>query len=126
MIASAAGAPFALRMAASHSAFRPVRKASTPSSAVDQTTNPFGASASWSPTRSVGVVPAAVLRGNFIPESSAGMSAGHPEGSRLEVAVPYTPGAGAIFVPIRIVFSQAVPSAGLFRHGATYCKVPSE
>src|SRR5215471_2642233 len=31
----------------------------------------------------------------------------YPEGSRLEVAVPYTPGAGAIFVPIRIVFSQA-------------------
>src|SRR5208282_6175110 len=30
----------------------------------------------------------------------------YPEGTRLEVAVPYTPGAGAIFVPIRIVFSQ--------------------
>jgi len=50
----------------------------------------------------------------------------YPEGTRLEVAVPFTPGAGAIFVPIRIVFSQAVPSAGLFRHGAAYCKVPSE
>ncbi len=48
----------------------------------------------------------------------------YPEGSRLEVAVPYTPGAGAIFVPIRIVFSQAISSAGLFRHGAAYLKAP--
>jgi hypothetical protein len=48
----------------------------------------------------------------------------YPEGSRLEVAVPFTPGAGAIFVPIRIVFSQPIPSAGLFRHGAAYIKPP--
>ena len=48
----------------------------------------------------------------------------YPEGSRLEVAVPYTPGAGAIFVPIRIVFSQPISSAGLFRHGAAYLKAP--
>src|SRR5882724_1246480 len=48
----------------------------------------------------------------------------YPEGSRAEVAVPFTPGAGAIFVPIRIVFSQAIPSAGLFRHGAAYLKPP--
>jgi hypothetical protein len=48
----------------------------------------------------------------------------YPEGTRLEVAVPYTPGSGAIFVPIRIVFSQAIPSAGLFRHGAAYLKPP--
>jgi hypothetical protein len=47
----------------------------------------------------------------------------YPEGSRLEVAVPYTPGAGAIFVPIRIVFSQPI-AAGLFRHGAAYLKPP--
>jgi hypothetical protein len=45
-------------------------------------------------------------------------------GSRVEVAVPFTPGTGAIFVPIRIVFSQAIPSAGLFRHGAAYIKPP--
>lgn len=50
----------------------------------------------------------------------------YPEGTRLEVAVPFTPGAGAIFVPIRIVFSQAVASAGLYRHGAAYIKAPSE
>ena len=48
----------------------------------------------------------------------------YPEGTRVEVAVPFTPGAGAIFVPIRIVFSQPIPSAGLFRHGAAYLKSP--
>src|ERR1700758_4189131 len=46
----------------------------------------------------------------------------YPEGSRVEVAVPFTPGTGAIFVPIRIVFSQAIPTAGLHRHGAAYIK----
>jgi hypothetical protein len=49
----------------------------------------------------------------------------YPEGSRVEVAVPFTPGSGAIFVPIRIVFSQAIPSAGLYRHGAAYIRPPS-
>jgi hypothetical protein len=48
----------------------------------------------------------------------------YPEGTRVEIAVPFTPGAGAIFVPIRIVFSQPIPSAGLFRHGAAYLKPP--
>jgi hypothetical protein len=48
----------------------------------------------------------------------------YAEGSRVEVAVPFTPGTGAIFVPIRIVFSQNIPSAGLFRHGAAYIKPP--
>jgi len=48
----------------------------------------------------------------------------YPEGTRVEVAVPFTPGSSAIFVPIRIVFSQAIPSAGLFRHGASYLKPP--
>ena len=47
----------------------------------------------------------------------------YAEGSRLEVAVPYTPGAGMIFVPIRIVFSQPI-AAGLFRHGAAYLRPP--
>lgn len=50
----------------------------------------------------------------------------YPQGTRAEVAVPYTPGAGAIFVPIRIVFSQAVPAAGLYRHGAAYVKPPGD
>jgi hypothetical protein len=48
----------------------------------------------------------------------------YAEGSRLEVAVPFTPGSGAIFVPIRIVFSQAIPTAGLYRHGVAYIKPP--
>jgi PilZ domain-containing protein len=48
----------------------------------------------------------------------------YEEGSRLEVAVPYTPGSSAIFVPIRIVFSQPITSAGLFRHGAAYIRLP--
>lgn len=48
----------------------------------------------------------------------------YAEGSRVEVAVPYTPGASAIFVPIRIVFSQPLPSAGLYRHGAAYVRPP--
>lgn len=48
----------------------------------------------------------------------------YEEGSRLEVAVPFTPGSSAIFVPLRIVFSQAIPTAGLYRHGAAYIKTP--
>jgi hypothetical protein len=50
----------------------------------------------------------------------------YPEGTRIEVAVPFTPGSGAIFVPIRIVFSQLMPSAGLYRHGAAYIKHSAE
>jgi len=50
----------------------------------------------------------------------------YAEGTRVEVAVPYTPGTGAIFVPIRIVFSQSIPTAGLYRHGAAYIKPPLE
>ena len=49
----------------------------------------------------------------------------YPEGARLEIAVPYTPGSGAIFVPIRIVSSRRMPSAGLFRHGAAYIQPPA-
>ncbi len=48
----------------------------------------------------------------------------YEEGSRVEVAVPYTPGSSAIFVPIRIVFCQPIASAGLFRHGAAYIRLP--
>ena len=48
----------------------------------------------------------------------------YPEGTRMEVAVPYTPGAGAIFVPIRIVFSQPLATVGLVRHGAAYLRPP--
>jgi hypothetical protein len=45
-------------------------------------------------------------------------------GTRVEVAVPFTPGSSAIFVPIRIVSSQPIPAAGLFRHGAAYVRPP--
>jgi PilZ domain len=50
----------------------------------------------------------------------------YPQGTRLEVAVPFTPGSAAIFVPIRIVFCQAIPAAGLFRHGAAYVRPPGD
>jgi hypothetical protein len=50
----------------------------------------------------------------------------YPEGTRLEIAVPFTPGSGAIFVPIRIVSSRPIPSAGLYRHGAAYLKTLDE
>jgi hypothetical protein len=50
----------------------------------------------------------------------------YPEGTRVEVAVPFTPGSAAIFVPIRIVFSQPIPAAGLYRHGAAYVRPPVE
>jgi len=36
----------------------------------------------------------------------------YAEGFPRRIAVPSTPGTGAIFVPIRIVFSQAIPTAG--------------
>jgi hypothetical protein len=49
----------------------------------------------------------------------------YPEGTRMEVAVPYTPGSGAIFVPIRIVSARAIPAAGLYRHGAAYIDPPT-
>jgi len=45
-----------------------------------------------------------------------------PKARAFEVAVPYTSGTGAIFVPIRIVFSQSIPTAGLYRHGVAYIK----
>src|SRR5580658_10413795 len=50
----------------------------------------------------------------------------YPEGTRVEVAVPFTPGSAAIFVPIRIVFSQPIPAAGLYRHGAAYVRTPGD
>jgi hypothetical protein len=48
----------------------------------------------------------------------------YPVGTRLEVAVPFTPGSGNIFVPIRIVSSRPIPAAGLHRHGAAYLRAP--
>jgi PilZ domain len=38
----------------------------------------------------------------------------------IHVAVPYSPDAANIFLPARIVYSEAMPKAGLFRHGTEY------
>ncbi|MBZ5501305.1 MAG: PilZ domain-containing protein [Acidobacteriia bacterium] len=38
----------------------------------------------------------------------------------IEVAVPYAPDAANIFLPARIIYSEELPKAGLFRHGAEY------
>jgi PilZ domain len=43
----------------------------------------------------------------------------------IEVAVPYTPGAANIFLPARIVYSEEIAKAGLFRHGTEYRKIVS-
>lgn len=50
----------------------------------------------------------------------------YQEGSRIEIAVPFKPGTKAIFVPARIVSSVPLRGVGLFRHGVSYLKGPSE
>ena len=40
----------------------------------------------------------------------------------VEVAVPYSPDVANIFLPARIVYSEEMPKAGLFRHGTEYRK----
>jgi hypothetical protein len=42
------------------------------------------------------------------------------DGSRIELAVPYSKGSGNIFVPARIVYGQK--SQDLFKHGAAYVR----
>jgi hypothetical protein len=42
----------------------------------------------------------------------------------VEVAVPYSPDAANIFLPAAVVYSEEMPKAGLFRHGAEYRKPP--
>jgi hypothetical protein len=41
----------------------------------------------------------------------------------VDVAVPYSPDAANIFLPARIVYSEEMPKAGLFRHGTEYRRV---
>jgi hypothetical protein len=41
----------------------------------------------------------------------------------IEVAVPYAPDAANIFLPARVVYSEQLPKAGLFRHGTEYRRV---
>jgi hypothetical protein len=36
------------------------------------------------------------------------------------IAVPYSPDSANIFLPARIVYSEAISKAGLFRHGTVY------
>ena len=43
--------------------------------------------------------------------------------SLIHVAVPYSPDAANIFLPARIIYSEEMPKAGLFRHGTEYSKV---
>ena len=38
----------------------------------------------------------------------------------IDVAVPYSPDAANIFLPARVVYSEEMPKAGLFRHGTEY------
>jgi PilZ domain len=38
----------------------------------------------------------------------------------IDVAVPYSPEAANIFLPARIIYSEKLPKAGLFRHGTEY------
>jgi len=44
------------------------------------------------------------------------------EGAQVEIAVPYTPGMGNVFVPAVVVHVRALPTAGLYRHGARYLR----
>jgi PilZ domain len=39
------------------------------------------------------------------------------------IAVPYSPDAANIFLPARIVYSEEIPKAGLFRHGTVYHRI---
>jgi hypothetical protein len=41
----------------------------------------------------------------------------------IDVAVPYSPEAANIFLPARIVYSEEIPKAGLFRHGTEYRRI---
>lgn len=43
--------------------------------------------------------------------------------ANVDVAVPYSPDAANIFLPARIVYSEEIPKAGLFRHGTEYRRV---
>jgi hypothetical protein len=43
--------------------------------------------------------------------------------AQIDVAVPYSPDAANIFLPARIVYSEEMPKAGLFRHGTEYRKL---
>jgi len=43
--------------------------------------------------------------------------------SIIQVAVPYAPDSANIFLPARVIYSEEMPKAGLFRHGTEYSRV---
>jgi hypothetical protein len=43
--------------------------------------------------------------------------------AQIDVAVPYSPNAANIFLPARVIYSEEIPKAGLFRHGTEYRRV---
>ncbi|MGA8224701.1 MAG: PilZ domain-containing protein [Candidatus Acidiferrales bacterium] len=43
--------------------------------------------------------------------------------STIQVAVPYAPDSANIFLPARVIYSEEMPKAGLFRHGTEYSRV---
>jgi hypothetical protein len=47
-------------------------------------------------------------------------------GAALELAVPYSPEAANIFLPAVVIYSEQMPKAGLFRHGAAYQKASAK
>lgn len=46
----------------------------------------------------------------------------YPAGMRVELAVPFQNGAANIFVPVRVVQTDEIASAGLFRHAVEYAR----
>jgi hypothetical protein len=44
----------------------------------------------------------------------------YPQGTIIEVALPYTPGAANIFAPAQIVYASEAPEGGLHAHGVAY------
>jgi PilZ domain len=40
--------------------------------------------------------------------------------TEIDVAVPYSPESGNVFLPARVVYSEEIAKAGLFRHGTEY------
>lgn len=47
----------------------------------------------------------------------------YPADTAIDVAVPYSPEAANIFLPARVVYSEEMPKAGLFRHGTEYRRI---
>ena len=41
----------------------------------------------------------------------------------IDVAVPYSPDSANIFMPAKVVYSEEMPKAGLFRHGVEYRRI---